>query len=61
MHKHSPLRRFQRRQTVVIQLSSKLEEKIAALVSSGHYSDADEVVDAAVQLLEDQELKTNPA
>ena len=43
---------------MVIQLSPKLEEKIAALIASGHYSDADEVVDAAVQLLEDQELKT---
>jgi len=36
---------------VVIQLSPKLEEKIAALVASGHYSDADEVVEEAIELL----------
>ena len=43
---------------MVIQLSPNLEKKIAALVASGHFADANEVVDTAVQLLEGQERKT---
>lgn len=43
---------------MVIQLSPNLEKKIAALVASGHFADANEVVDAAVQLLEGRERKT---
>lgn len=43
---------------MVIQLSPGLEKKIAALVASGHFADANEVVDTAVQLLEGQERKT---
>jgi len=40
---------------MVIQLSPKLEEKIAAFVASGHCSNADEVVEEAIELLEHRE------
>ncbi len=40
---------------MVIQLSPKLEEKISALIASGHYSNAVEVVEDAIELLEHRE------
>lgn len=40
---------------MVIQLSPRLEEKIAELIASGHFSDADEVVGEAIDLLQYRE------
>lgn len=39
------------------QVSPSLEKKIAALVASGKFTDADDVLDQAVRLLESRESK----
>ena len=42
---------------MVIQVSPKLEAKIEELIASGEYADAGEVIDKAVELLEERERK----
>jgi putative addiction module CopG family antidote len=42
---------------MVVQVSPQVEAKIEQLVASGHYADAGDVVDKAVQLLEERERK----
>src|SRR5262245_48597828 len=45
------------RKTLVVQVSPQFEEKIEQLVASGHLADAGDVIDKAVQLLEERERK----
>ncbi|MEA2585457.1 MAG: Bacterial antitoxin of ParD toxin-antitoxin type system [Thermomicrobiales bacterium] len=40
-----------------MQLTPRLEAKIEELVASGHYADAGDVIDKAVQLLAERERK----
>lgn len=42
---------------MVIQVSPKLEAKIEELIASGEYADAGDVIDKAVELLEERERK----
>jgi len=42
---------------MVLQLTPELEATIADLVASGHYADADDVVETAVRLLDERERK----
>ncbi len=42
---------------MVVQVTPQLEAKIEQLVASGHFADAGDVIDKAVQLLEERERK----
>ncbi|HEY7029790.1 MAG TPA: type II toxin-antitoxin system ParD family antitoxin [Thermomicrobiales bacterium] len=42
---------------MVVQVSPQVEARIEELVASGHYSDAGDVIDKAVHLLEEREQK----
>jgi putative addiction module CopG family antidote len=45
------------RMAMVVQVSPQVEAKIKQLVGSGHYADAGDVIDKAVQLLEERERR----
>lgn len=42
---------------MVVQVSPQVEAKIEQLIASGHFVDAGDVIDKAVQLLEEREQK----
>ncbi|MGH2534575.1 MAG: type II toxin-antitoxin system ParD family antitoxin [Thermomicrobiales bacterium] len=44
---------------MTVHVTPQIEAKIAEMVASGRYSDADAVIDTAIRLLEERERKLN--